>query len=377
MDRLLNYLKGEWVISKANILSIAVSVWLIPLALSLLFTFAFSTAYQPESIPEKMSVSLENQDTGEMADTLINYLSSDELTNYIQIIDTEEADFHVEIPADYSENFTERPVTIQVEPGASQTKAKLLADVIRQFELAVLKQSSFLKAAGSRAEDIVNQMADQTATYLQASQKELYSSDQTITSAQYYSLANIFMALIILLMSEATVMSDERFKGYRQRVLSLPLSVSQRTVYDTVANILLIIIGGIFYILTWRLIDATTFAGSILVYLLWITVFSFALYGIFNLIQALFPARWLPAISQIIWLAYFVFMQFPMHDIFGGAVGEWFKNNSISQLVQEPLITYFKTGEIRQYLPLLMALLVVGLLTHCVTIIINHRKEVA
>ncbi len=377
MSYLLNYLKGEWVITKGSITSIAFSMWLLPLGFSLFFAFAFNSAYQPEYVPEQMTISIESNDKGEMAETLKSYLMSEALADYIQISDAKDADFHLEIPADYSKNFTDQPVTIQVERGASQSQAQLLAKIIQQFEQVALKQSSISKTAGNRAEEIISRIAEQTAIYLQASQKEMHTSAQTITSAQYYSLINIFNALIMLLMSEATIMSDERFKGYRQRILSLPLSISQRTIYETIASILLIISGGIFYILTWRLIDTTTFTGSIIGYLLWLFVFSFACLGIFKLLQALFPAKWLPAISLIIWLGYFVFMQFPIHDIFGGAVGEWFKNNSINRLVQQPLITYFKTGQIRPYFPLLISLLLMGLLTHFVTIIIKQRKEVA
>ncbi|HLR92421.1 MAG TPA: hypothetical protein VK048_05110, partial [Atopostipes sp.] len=124
MSRFWIYLKTNLRADLKQIHLIIGMFLLLPLFFTLLMGFSFGSGFVPEATIEPIEISLQNDDEGELGGLLFDTLSSGPMEEYIEVVE-EDADFHLQIHSDYSENIENTRVTIETKENSSSEENML------------------------------------------------------------------------------------------------------------------------------------------------------------------------------------------------------------------------------------------------------------
>lgn len=378
MTKLWYYILNEFRLTWSQIGPMSLSYLIIPLAFSFFFAWSFTSAYQPDYQPDPISISLDNQDEGEYAQALESFITAEEQSTLLEMTPESDSDFHLIIESGYSENLDQTLVDIQGKPNASQTSGNILTGLVQQFQQALVEQTRLMEMAPNDFQAINQTMQEELQPFMnEMFEKETYQTENTISSAQYSSIAIMHYILFMAIIGGVSMTAKEEFSGLNKRLSIVPLSAFEKLTFSTIANVLVLVFFAAIYLVIWKLISPTTFLHNPLFYLGWFALLGFVLTSIIELIQQLFKPKVTLMITQLMVYAYLVLIAMPLDDLIRGPIGDWIANNPLREIFQAPLIAYLNTGQGLVHLPLALVLLAVGIVSLAAAIIVKHRKEVA
>lgn len=354
---------------------------LLPLFFTVVMSFSYSSAFVPETSMEAIQISVDNEDNGEIGGMLVETLSSQSTSEYIAITDEEDSDFHVTIQPDYSEKMEETLITIETKENSSSSEEAMLKQFVMDWqqaaveqemlmtELAALEDTEAANTLVESLEDVDEMSLDSTFT------TETYESETALTSTQFSSVTGIIYILVMSLSGGAGMSTNKALQGLRKRISMVPLSPKLTILYEIGTNTILYTIISFVFMMIWRLIDNQTFSGNGLVYLLWIIIYTLFFQVISSALLYLIPDKLANMIYQGFLMIYMVFGFIPVDRMIGGAIGEFFSQNLVRQLFNQPLYDYMLSGRSFGNVPIMIGLLLASALITILTIQFKERRE--
>lgn len=376
MNKLCYYLLTEFRLFKHSFWQSLISILLIPLIMSGFFAFSFSSSYQPEFKPDPIKLSLDNQDRGSYGQELVNLIEDQQNQSLFEIKNAEEADFNLLIKENYSNQLSQTAVEIKGKTNVSHQQGQFLQHFISQWQTQLAKNHELIQQSGEQYPTIMEtlQMKTQDLNHELFEQKT-FSTDKTLSSTQYSSIASMHYLIFILTMSAATLNSKKEFSGLRKRISTVPLSAAQSVSFDLISHTLLTTFYTSLYILIWKLISPESFAHNPLFYLFWMGLFSFLMFSFYHLINYLIPTKYVMIVLNLLMYLYMFLIIFPMDDILSGPIAQWIASNPMRELFQQPLIHYLKTGQWTTHWPIALWLIIVSIVMALITIYLKQLKE--
>lgn len=216
------------------------SVMLMLLGLPLLLIFILGNALDQEIKPVKVSVYI--GDTGELGQALQAYLESDAVKQRLNLtlngsdeavqedLRSGKADYGFTMPADFSQQVRTGQGELLSYPGRMAERNLAAEAVINGFVQEVkIRQSAAVVGAGS-AESGEAASGHSAPSESMVKVGTLVSGGSvvfgSISSLQYYAVANLIMFLLFSGMSAAISLTEEREKGTLRRLYAMPVSMS-------------------------------------------------------------------------------------------------------------------------------------------------------
>lgn len=377
-----------WIYLKTNIRAdlkqghIILSVFLLlPLFLTFILGFSYRSAFVPEGDNDPIDISLQNDDRGEWGSVLSDTLSGDEMQAFLNITNEEDSDFHLHIQADYSDRLADTLITIQTKENSSSSEEAMLKQLVMQWQQALLDQEQLLEEVASIEDPTV-------ITTLQNSLEELgelnsdavftpttYHSQTALTSNQFTAVTGVIYILIMTLSGGAGMSTNKELQGTRKRLGVVPLSPKQVVLFEVMTNTLIYTVIIILFLIIWRLIDAQTFTGHPLFYILWSLNYALFFQSISAALLHMIPDHFSNWVYQGVLMLYMLFGFLPVDKMIGGQVGEFFSQNFIRLLFNQPFYDYMQNGRALEHWPVFVGLLAASLLITGLTIRFKHRRE--
>jgi len=356
---------------------------LLPLFFSWFMGLSFSSAFIPEASIEPIQMSVRNEDEGEAGDLLNDMLSSEEMEEYIEITDEDEADFNLHIQTNYSENFEETPLTIEASENSSSAEENMLSQLITEWQQAIVDQ----EALAAEMASIENpQVVDNLITSLEEVSDfnvdtifntQNYESETALTSNQFSSVTGLIYILLLTLAGSATMSTNEDLKGTRKRLDIIPLSPRAKVLYDIGTNTVIYTTISLMYVVIWRVIDSNTFAGNPLFYVFWIVIYTLFFQALNSALLHIVPDNLTRIFYQGAVMIYMIFGFIPIDRMIGGELGAFFSQNFVRLIFNQPLYDYMLNQPVTGNLMIAGSLLLVSLIVSIVTIRIKSRRELA
>jgi len=376
-----------WIYLKTNLRAdlkqahIVLSVFLLlPLFLTYFLGFSYSSAFVPDSSIDPIDISIQNDDNGEAGALLLETLSSGDLAEYLTVTSEEDSDFHIQIEPHYSEKIEETLVTINTKENSSSSEEMMLKQLIMDWQQALVDQEQLLSEIATIEEvDIttlqasLNDINDITLDSLFV--PELYTSQTALTSNQFTAVTGIMYILLMTLSGGAGMSTRKELKGTRKRLGVVPLSPKQVVLFEIATNTIIYSLIVMLYLITWRLIDAQTFIGNPLFYIVWGLVYTLFFQTISAAILHMIPDKFSNVVFQGFLMLYMVFGFLPLDRMIGGQVGEFFSRNIVRLVFNQPFYDYMQTGRLLQNWPLVIGLLLISSIIIGLTIRFKERRE--
>lgn len=353
----------------------------LPLFFSLLMGFSYSTAFIPDASIDPIHVHIENKDKGTIGEQFVEMISGEELEQYIHIAEEEEADFHLLIHPEYSESLEETLITIETKENSSSSEETMLKQLIVNWQQALVDQEQLmLEAANMNNQQRIQNLEQALEEIARIDfdtifSTQLYQSQTALTSNQFTSVTGIMFALFMTLSGGVGMSTNKELKGVRKRLGVVPFTPKETILFEIGANTITysLVIG--LYILIWRLIDIETFAGNPLVYLFWILIYTLFFQAVNSALQHWVPDKLSNIFFQLIFMLYMLFGFLPLDRMIGGDIGEFFNQNFVRILFNQPFYDYILTQDFTQNLTIAFALLILTLVITVTTISYKRRKE--
>lgn len=354
---------------------------LIPLFFALFMGFSFDPAFTPEVSIEPISVSLRNEDQGPAGQQLVDVMKSEEMSEIFELVEMDDADFHLQIAEDYSEQLEDTLITIETEPNVSSKDSTILSQFIQEWQQTLVDQrqlASELEAV-ENPESIQNLVASlEEAVALNREdtiQTVAYDSDTALTSNQFTAISGFLYLLFMSLSSSVAMQTKKEFTGLKKRIGVLPLTTTQTVLYDILTNTLVFTVLSMFYMGLWRLFDHQTFVGNPFHYLFWILIYTL-FFQVLNVgMSKLLSGKWTNIFYQVILMVYMIFGFIPIDRIVGGEIGQLLSENIVRQIFTQPFYDYMLTGQVGENIGVALGLILASLLLTFMTIRLSDRKE--
>lgn len=355
----------------------------LPLFFSFIMGLSFDTAFAPEVSMDPLQISLQNEDEGTAGDLLEETLTGDEMAEYIDIVDEEDADYNVHIHPDYTENFEETPITIEAKENTSVSDENILSQLITEWQQAIVDQETLLREMET-IED------PEVAANLMASLEEIagfdidelfnaqtYESDTALTSNQFSAVTGLIYILFMSMAGSVSMSTNDDLKGTRKRIDILPLTPKSKILYEIGTNTVIYGVISMVYIVIWRLIDTNTFIGNPMFYIFWVLIYTLLFQVVNSLLLYIVPDKLTNVFYQGVFMLYMIFGFLPLDRMLGGNLGELFSQNFIRLLFNQPFYDYMLTQDFSGHLILAGSLILVSILITFVTIRLKQRKELS
>jgi len=354
---------------------------LIPLFFTWFMGFSFSSAFVPETSVEPIQISVQNEDVGEAGELFNEMLTTEEMEEYIDVVEEEEADFNVHIQPEYSENFEETPLTIEAQENSSSSEETMLTQLITDWQQAIVDQEALMAEVASIEDpQVVNNLMTSLEEINEFDVDTLfntqsYASDAALTSNQFTSVTGLMYILLLTLAGSAQLSTNEDLKGTRKRMDIIPLSPKNKVLYDIGTNTIIYTVLTLIYVVIWRLIDANTFAGNPLFYIFWILIYTLFFQAINQALLYIVPDKLTTVFYQVPFILYMIFGFIPIDRMVGGEFGEMFSQNFVRLIFNQPLYDFMVNQEITGNLLIAGGLLAASLIIMIFTIRIKRRRE--
>lgn len=378
-----------WIYLKANIRAdlkqghILIGTFvLMPLFFSLLMGYSFNPAFTPEVSLSAITIHLENNDKGEFGSALKEFLNSDELNEIVEVTTAEEADFNILIKPEYSQQLEETNIMIKAADNSSSTEQQILKQLLTTYQKLLVEQLQLAETVSTiedsnKAQMLLSSLGDIGSISRDSIfQVETYVSDQALTSQQFSSVAGLIYMLLFTLAGTVTMNTEEKFKGTRKRLEVVPLSTSQKVLYEILTNVTIYTILGLIYIATWRIIDRNTFSGNILFYIGWLLLYTLLFQAINMALKYIVSDKASYILYQLITMVYMIFGFLPVERMVGGALGDFFNRNVVRELFNQPIYDYILGDNLAMIFPLFISIFLVSVVFISVTIFIKDRRDV-
>jgi len=377
-----------WIYLKTNIradlkqahILIAIFI-LLPLFFSFLMGFSFSSAFVPEVSIDPIQISLQNEDVGEAGELLSEVLASEEFEEYIEIVDTDNADFNVQIQPNYSADFSDTPIIIEANENSSSSEKNILVQFITEWQQTMVNQE-LLNSELENVQDpevvnnLITSLEEVSNLHVESIfDTERYHSSTALTSNQFTAVAGLMYMLLMTLAGTITLNTKNEFKGTRKRLEIVPISPKNMVLYEMGTNTIIYTIMAMIYVFIWRLIDVDTFSGNPLFYVFWILIYTLFFQALNTALKHIVPDKLSYVFYQGILMLYMIFGFLPIERMIGGAIGEFFGQNFIREIFNQPFYDYILNQEFSDNLLTAGGLLIVSVLIVSVTIYIKQRKE--
>lgn len=356
---------------------------LLPLFFSFLMGFSFSSAFVPEVSIDPIQISLQNEDVGEAGELLSEVLASEEFEEYIEIVDADNADFNVQIQPNYSADFSKTPIIIEANENSSSSEKSILVQFITEWQQTMVNQE-LLNSELENVQDpeVVNNLITslEEVSNLQVESifdTERYHSSNALTSNQFTAVAGLMYMLLMTLAGTITLNTKNEFKGTRKRLEIVPISPKNMVLYELGTNTIIYTVMAMIYVFIWRLIDVDTFSGNPLFYVFWILIYTLFFQALNTALKHIVPDKFSYIFYQSIVMLYMIFGFLPIERMVGGVIGEFFGQNFIRKIFNQPFYDYILNQEFSNNLLMAGNLLIVSILVVSVTIYIKQRKELS
>lgn len=375
MKKFVSYIRNELYLLKEAFIKNTLALLLLPLVLSIFMSYNFMDLYQPEYGLEAIKVKIVNEDEGEYGKQLKDFLTSEALEELIVISDR--PTFTIVIGKEYSKELEKNHLRIVGEGNASKTSGELLREVLQQYQKGILKEGKLLEMSQDNYPILMEDLTQEISKFSEdLYQKQQYSTQETLTSKQYQSISSLFIIVFTLSISSVQLSAREEFAGLKKRMSCIPLSAIQRTVFNQIVYFIMLIFYGALYILIWKIYDPTSFSHNPLIYLLWMGIINILILALANIAMTLFPEKLALVFPMLAYYAYLFLVWMPLGDILEGSIGELLKRNPLKVILQDPLVQYFKNGNVSDLLGMGGIILLLGLVLTMISAAISHYKEV-
>lgn len=216
------------------------SVMLMLLGLPLLLIFILGNALDQEIKPVKVSVYI--GDTGDLGQALQAYLDSDAVKQRLNLtlngsdeavqedLRSGKADYGFTMPADFSKQVRTGQGELLSYPGRMAERNLAAEAVINGFvqEVKIRQSAAVVGAASAESGEAASGHSAPSESMVKVG--TLVSGGSvvfgSISSLQYYAVANLIMFLLFSGMSAAISLTEEREKGTLRRLYAMPVSMS-------------------------------------------------------------------------------------------------------------------------------------------------------
>lgn len=315
-------LKAEFKLFRASITNYVYLYLLFPIGFALVFGFIYSFIFTADFSFEINKIYIEDQDQTQISNGLINVLSGEEMDEYVEVVEEEEADYILTIPQDFSDFSKEsKELDLKIKQGASHGGAQMLEfildGILSNINQAMHEQDLAQANALSQEELASIQSQVLAAMSEEMIETKALENTQAYTSYEYYGLFSLWFILMNLFSASISGANHEQFAGLRKRVRSLPLSAEENLLSNFIFSLISAVIFAVLYILIARGLWGA-FDGNILHYL-FVFLLQAAVYAsLGSLIGQALPQN----ITNVIVAAFTIFIMFlggllPVDALFG------------------------------------------------------------
>ncbi len=353
----------------------------LPLFFSLLMGFSYSSAFVPDVSMEPIQVSVKNEDRGKTGDLFVNMLSNKDMEEYIQVTAEADADFHLLIHPEYSEAIDETFMTIVTKENSSSSEEMILKQLIMEWQQALVDEEQLIFEVARIDNPQTIQGLQQSLENIAAMDldavfsTETYHSQTALTSNQFTSVTGIMFALFLSLSGGVGMSTNKELKGVRKRLGVVPFTPKEAILFEIGANTITYTLLISLYLLIWRFIDIETFTGNPLVYLFWILVYTLFFQAMNSALQHLVPDKLSNVFFQLIFMLYMLFGFLPLDRMIGGELGEFFNQNFVRRIFNQPFYDFILTQDFTQNLAIAFGLLAVTSVMIWLTVVYKRRRE--
>lgn len=353
----------------------------LPLFFSLLTGFSYSSAFVPDATIDPIQVSVQNDDRGEVGELFLGMITSEEMEEYIQVVEEADADFHLSIHPNYSASIQDTEMTIETKENSSSAEETMLKQLIVGWQQAAVDQEQIkVELASIENPQVLSNLQN---SLQQLTEMELdsifiaatYHSETALTSNQFTSVTGIMFALFLTLSGGVGMSTSKELKGVRKRLGVVPFTPREAVLFEIGANTITYVLLITLYIIIWRIIDLNTFIGNPLVYLFWILIYTLFFQALNSALLYLVPDKLSNVFFQIVFMFYMVFGFLPLDRMMGGEFGEFFSQNFVRKLFNQPLYDYMLTQDFTQNLGIAIGLLTATFVIIGLTITYKNRRE--
>lgn len=377
-----------WIYLKTNVRAdlkqghIILSMFLLlPLFLTFILGFSYRSAFVPESEIEPIEISIQNDDSGEVGAILLDTLSSDDMADYLKITDEDDSDFHIHIQADYSERIEDTLLTIQTKENSSSSEEGMLKQLIMQWQQALLDQEHLMEelatiedpAVMSTLQRSLEEVSEMNTDSIFTT--EMYQSETALTSNQFTAVTGVMYILIMTLSGGAGMSTSKELQGMRKRLGVVPLSPKQVVLFEVATNTVIYTFIVLLFLFIWRLIDSQTFTGNPLFYLVWSLNYTLLFQSIGAALLHMIPDKFSNIVFQGVLMLYMLFGLIPIDKMIGGQIGEFFSQNFVRLLFNQPFYDYMQSGNLLESWPIYIGLVVTSFIIIGLTVRFKQRRE--
>lgn len=377
-----------WIYLKTNVRAdlkqghIILSMFLLlPLFLTFILGFSYRSAFVPESEIEPIEISIQNDDSGEVGAILLDTLSSDDMADYLKITDEDDSDFHIHIQADYSERIEDTLLTIQTKENSSSSEEGMLKQLIMQWQQALLDQEHLMEelatiedpAVMSTLQRSLEEVSEMNTDSIFTT--EMYQSETALTSNQFTAVTGVMYILIMTLSGGAGMSTSKELQGMRKRLGVVPLSPKQVVLFEVATNTVIYTFIVLLFLFIWRLIDSQTFTGNPLFYLVWSLNYTLLFQSIGAALLHMIPDKFSNIVFQGVLMLYMLFGLMPIDKMIGGQIGEFFSQNFVRLLFNQPFYDYMQSGNLLESWPIYIGLVVTSFIVIGLTVRFKQRRE--
>lgn len=378
-----------WIYIKTNIRALVkqgpmvIAMYVIlPIFFSLLMGFSFSSLFVPEEISKPIEVTINNLDQGEQGQQLVDVLQSEAMQSYIEIVeDSEDADFTINIQADYSQKPNETLLEVEAKDNVSSTEETILVQLLTDYQNTYVNQQGLAKKLATiNDQAVAEQLLTSLEQVVQLSiqtvfEKQSYQSQTSLTGNQFTSVSGLIYIFILALGGSVGMKTKEEMKGLRKRIGVLPLSPAQDTLYGLTSDTITFTTLGAIYMVVWHLIDSQTFRGNPLFYLAWLAIYAFLFQAINSALFHLIPDKYASLVYQLFTTVFMLFGFMPLDRLLGEKYQAFFSANYYRELFSDPMYDYMISQQWQGHLGQAFGIIIVGIILVGGIILIRTRRE--
>lgn len=356
----------------------------IPIVFSYFLTITSGRAFDVTPKAPEIPIYIQNLDTsesGRLLDTLVDQLIANDI--FIKKETKEEADYIVTVSSDLGKQLGDNafhPIQIDFSKSNSDRGAVMTKIYLDEIVHIMQQMKTINQLVSAQQKPVVlTQQIIQQANERAASteyQISIVDSSLAVTGNQYFSITSfgfIFMTTLTMILSAAI---KPEFGGLRKRLGVLPITAVENTVYSVISSTITFTLASWFYILLWKLIDGSTFSNNILMSLLWAAYLNLFVTSLGYFLAEIVSERWLPAVRFAISLTWVGLSGvIPLQMISSASWTKIVSNNWIAEIFVKPFMSLLRGEDFMQFIPLMLFLTGMIVMTLIGKIIIMRRRE--
>ena len=313
--RYIRYIKANLISSLKSFPALLLMV-VMPFLLSLFLAFSTKGAFNPSDLNIETKIYIDNQDKGAYGQQIVALF--EQLTEEKQIALTsvkDDAKIIATIPADFTESIQTRsqatPITLEKSGRTSSTSLAVYESLLKTMTSQLLEASSVMHevAESKNASITPEQAAGMLVSLQQEIASKAFETDQVeaesqVTAHQHYAITGLGFLFIMFLDTAMRFGVQRELSGLRKRLNVLPFSICERDRLDLAVNMITTTLLAFVYIGLWKILDSTTFGGTIGSIFVLIVFYSLVFNVLGNLLGNFVTEKNMPAFSTGINLVY-------------------------------------------------------------------------